>query len=70
VRATCSIRRDTGIYGCVTIRSASLSPDEDGGDGYDHILKNVVPVMRRKGMPEDDIEAILVTNPARIMAFA
>jgi phosphotriesterase-related protein len=40
-----------------------------GGDGYDHILKNVVPVMRRKGMPDSDIEAILVTNPARIMAF-
>jgi predicted metal-dependent phosphotriesterase family hydrolase len=37
--------------------------------GYDHILKNVVPVMRRKGMPDSDIEAILVTNPARIMAF-
>jgi phosphotriesterase-related protein len=40
-----------------------------GGDGYEHILNNVVPVMRRKGMCEDDIAAILVHNPARIMAF-
>lgn len=40
-----------------------------GGDGYGHILHNVVPVMRRKGMPEEDIEAILVRNPARIMAL-
>lgn len=40
-----------------------------GGDGYEHILKNVVPVMRRKGMSEDDISAILVHNPARIMTF-
>jgi hypothetical protein len=34
-----------------------------GGDGYEPILKNVVPVMRRKGMSEDDIAAILVYNP-------
>ena len=41
-----------------------------GGPGYAHILRNVVPVMQRKGMSEDEIEAILVRNPARILAFA
>lgn len=40
-----------------------------GGDGYSHILENVVPVMKRKGMGQDDIDAILVHNPARILAF-
>jgi phosphotriesterase-related protein len=40
-----------------------------GGDGYDHILRNVVPVMQRKGMTAADLEAILVHNPARLMAF-
>jgi phosphotriesterase-related protein len=40
-----------------------------GGEGYSHILENVVPVMQRKGMSVQDIAAILVDNPARIMAF-
>jgi phosphotriesterase-related protein len=40
-----------------------------GGDGYDHILRNVVPVMHRKGMTAADIEALLVHNPARLMTF-
>ncbi|HEX9841967.1 MAG TPA: aryldialkylphosphatase, partial [bacterium] len=41
-----------------------------GGDGYSHLLENVVPMMRRKGMSDADIEALFVHNPARIMAFA
>jgi phosphotriesterase-related protein len=40
-----------------------------GGDGYDHILRNVVPVMQRKGMSGIDIETLLVHNPARLMTF-
>jgi phosphotriesterase-related protein len=40
-----------------------------GGDGYGHILENVVPVMRRKGMAEEQIQTILVGNPARILEF-
>lgn len=40
-----------------------------GGEGYDHILENVLPLMRRKGMSADEIDAILVRNPARVMAF-
>jgi phosphotriesterase-related protein len=41
-----------------------------GGEGYGHILENVVPVMRRKGMSDQDLDAILVKNPARVLAFA
>jgi phosphotriesterase-related protein len=40
-----------------------------GGEGYAHILEHVVPIMRRKGMTQDDINIILITNPARILAF-
>ena len=40
-----------------------------GGEGYNHILENVVPVMRRKEMTAADIDAILIHNPARILAF-
>ena len=41
-----------------------------GGHGYGHILENVVPQMRRKGLSEDVIREITVGNPARILAFA
>jgi phosphotriesterase-related protein len=40
-----------------------------GGDGYAHILENVVPVMRRKGMTEDQIDTILVRSPARVLTL-
>jgi phosphotriesterase-related protein len=36
-----------------------------GGEGYGHILRNVLPLMRRKGMPESEIRRLLVENPAR-----
>ena len=41
-----------------------------GGHGYGHIFENIVPTMRRKGFSEDEILAITVDNPARILAFA
>jgi len=41
-----------------------------GGWGYAHILENVVPLMKRKGMTESWIERLLGTNPARILALA
>jgi phosphotriesterase-related protein len=40
-----------------------------GGEGYSHILRNVLPVMKRKGMSEEDIETITVRNPAKMLAF-
>ena len=41
-----------------------------GGHGYGHIFENIVPTMRRKGFPEETIQAITVGNPARILALA
>ncbi len=40
-----------------------------GGEGYNHILDNVIPIMRRKGMSKEDIEALTVLNPAKMLAF-
>ena len=40
-----------------------------GGEGYDHLLRNVVPLMRRKGMSDADIEQLLVRNPAGALAW-
>jgi phosphotriesterase-related protein len=40
-----------------------------GGDGYSHILDNVLPIMRRKGMSNEDIEAVTVRNPAKMLSF-
>lgn len=41
-----------------------------GGEGYQHIITNVTPVMRRKGFSEDDIDTILRTNPQRALTIA
>ena len=40
-----------------------------GGKGYGHILTGMVPRMRDRGFSEEDIDAILVRNPARALAF-
>jgi phosphotriesterase-related protein len=40
-----------------------------GGHGYRHIFENVVPLMRRRGFSEAEIETILVANPARLLTF-
>lgn len=39
------------------------------GPGYAHILQNVLPLMREKGMPEEHIRTILVENPKRLLQF-
>lgn len=40
-----------------------------GGHGYGHIFRNVVPLMRRRGFSELEIETILVHTPARLLTF-
>jgi phosphotriesterase-related protein len=35
---------------------------------YLHVSKDVLPYLREHGVPDGDIEAMLVTNPARILA--
>ena len=41
-----------------------------GGHGMSHILENIVPRMRAKGITEEDVHSMLVDNPARALAFA
>lgn len=40
-----------------------------GGWGYDHILRNTLPVMRAKGITEEQINTLLVENPRRVFTF-
>jgi len=40
-----------------------------GGWGYAHILRDAVPVMKLKGMPEKLIHTIMVENPKRLFTF-
>ncbi len=40
-----------------------------GGWGYGHIHKRVLPLMRRRGFTEDEIEEILVRTPRRLLTF-
>ena len=40
-----------------------------GGYGYDHILTNIVPQMRMKGITDEEIHTILVENPKRMLQF-
>ena len=41
-----------------------------GGHGYAHIIENVVPLMRRKGFRQSEIDAMLVDTPRRLFTFA
>jgi len=40
-----------------------------GGHGYGHLFRNVVPLMRRKGFDDDEIETVLVRNPRRLLTL-
>ena len=40
-----------------------------GGPGYDHILVTIVPRLRASGVPEVLIDALLMGNPARLLAM-
>ena len=40
-----------------------------GGHGYGHIFENVVPLMRRRGFSEAEIERITVETPRRLLTF-
>ena len=41
-----------------------------GGQGYSHILENVVPLMHRKGIAEEAVRTMLVDTPRRLLTFA
>ena len=50
-------------------RSQRTRQVEGGGHGYGHIFRNILPMMRRRGFSEDEIEALMVRNPARLLTF-
>jgi phosphotriesterase-related protein len=39
-----------------------------GGWGYAHLLEHVVPLLRSLGLDDDDLDAMLVRTPARLLA--
>lgn len=41
-----------------------------GGLGYDHLITNVVPRLRARGLSEQQVNRLIVENPARIYGFA
>lgn len=38
-----------------------------GGNGYDHILRNIVPMMLDEGIAHETIDRLMKNNPARIL---
>ncbi|HEC60939.1 MAG TPA: hypothetical protein ENI27_01645 [bacterium] len=40
-----------------------------GGWGYDHLLRNVLPAMKRQGISDEQIDIMLVQNPRAFLDF-
>jgi phosphotriesterase-related protein len=40
-----------------------------GGHGYGHILRNILPRFAQRGVTEQDIQQMMVTNPKQFLAF-
>ena len=38
-----------------------------GGWGYSHILKNIVPMMLKRGIGREDIDTIMINNPMKLL---
>jgi phosphotriesterase-related protein len=41
-----------------------------GGNGYDYVLTQVVPYLKGIGVSDEDVEKLLVANPARLFSIA
>ena len=41
-----------------------------GGFGYAHIIENLIPLMRLKGITEEQIHSLFIENPRRFLGFA
>lgn len=48
---------------------AKIDLERFGGNGYGHVLKRIVPLLRGEGVGEDALDAMLVENPRRALAF-
>ena len=38
-----------------------------GGRGYDHLLTNIVPMLKNEGLNEDDIHELIIGNPKKFL---
>ena len=64
---------DEGYISQVTIASDRCNKyllTAYGGGGYEHILRNDVPLMRTLGMKEEHIQTLLVENPKRLLTIS
>ncbi len=41
-----------------------------GGNGYCHVLADIVPALRRRGVSDAELHGMLVKNPARVLAIS
>jgi phosphotriesterase-related protein len=48
---------------------AKIDLHRHGGNGYDHVLRRIVPRLREEGIDDGEIKAMLVDNPRRALAF-
>jgi phosphotriesterase-related protein len=56
---------DRMVLGCSVWTKSQLRAF--GGMGYAHLLRRIVPELRRRGVGEDELERMLVANPARLL---
>ena len=54
------------VFQDVTTKERLLSY---GGTGYARIIRDLIPVMKIKGLSEENIEVLLVDNPKRILTL-
>jgi phosphotriesterase-related protein len=40
-----------------------------GGEGRDHIVARIVPLMRRKGISQASVDRIMIGNPAQVLTI-
>ena len=57
---------DRIVLGCGISRRSELHAY--GGVGYDHLLRQFIPMLRQQGLAEEQIQLLTVANPARVLA--
>jgi phosphotriesterase-related protein len=40
-----------------------------GGRGYDHILRNVAPALRERGLTDQEVTSLIIDNPSTLLAY-
>lgn len=61
---------DSGFVGKILISQDTVFKTDltaYGGQGYTHILNNVIPLMLKKGISRQDIDTIMIKNPAELL---